>query len=65
MINSLQKMKMDMELRGFSHKTVKVYLKNVKAVSDYFSVDPERLTYDQIREFLHHVIIFRKPVGLM
>ena len=53
-------MKMDMELRGFSHKTVKVYLKNVQVVSDFFTIDPEQLNYDQIREFLHHAIIFRK-----
>ena len=60
MQNSLSKMKVDMELRGFSPKTVKVYHKNVQTVSDFFNIIPEDLTHDQIREFLHHAIIVRK-----
>ena len=56
----LEKMKIDMELRGFSDKTVSVYLKNVNYVSTFSDTPPELLTYDQVREFLHHAITVRK-----
>lgn len=53
-------MQMDMELRGFSPKTVTVYLKGVKAISKFHSLPPENLTYDHVREFLHDAITVRK-----
>lgn len=59
MSNLLTKMQMDMELRGFSPKTVKVYLKSVERVSLFHTVAPEDLTYDQIRIYLHHTISVR------
>jgi site-specific recombinase XerD len=59
----LEKMKMDMELRGFSPKTVKVYLKSVERVSTFHNVQPEDLTHDQIRGYLHNCILVRKLSG--
>lgn len=55
----LNKMQMDMELRGFSPKTVTVYLKSVERVAQFHGVSPEDLTYDQIRVYLHHAITVR------
>lgn len=52
-------MKMDMELRGFSDRTVKTYLQNVAIISKHFSIPPEDLSYNQIREFLHQAIKVR------
>ncbi len=59
----LEKMKMDMELRGFSPKTVKVYFQSVERVSTFNNVQPEDLTHDQIRGYLHHCILVRKLSG--
>jgi len=56
----LSKMKMDMELRGFSPKTVKVYLQSVERISTFSNVQPEVLTYDHIRNYLHHCISVKK-----
>jgi site-specific recombinase XerD len=53
-------MKIDMELRGYSDKTVSVYLKNVNYVSKFFEIPPELLSHNQIREFLHHAITVRR-----
>ena len=60
MNNSLEKMKFDMELKGFADKTITTYLANVKKISKYFEIPPEELTHDQIREFLHYSITIRK-----
>jgi len=60
MNQSLIKMKMDMELKGFSDKTVAVYLKNVQAIANHFGISPQDLDYEQIRLFLHHAIKVRK-----
>lgn len=56
MSNLLNKMKMDMELRGFSPKTVQVYLQSVMRIAEFHDVQPQALTYDQIRQYLHHLI---------
>ncbi|GAU78426.1 site-specific integrase [Fusibacter sp. 3D3] len=56
----LSKMQMDMELRGFSPKTVTVYLKGVKKISGFHNIAPENLNYDHVREFLHDAITSRK-----
>lgn len=56
----LEKMKMDMELRGFSPKTVTVYLKSVSIISKFYDVNPEELTHEQVRAFLHHAITVRR-----
>lgn len=60
MNNSLEKMKFDMELKGFAYKTITTYLMNVKKISKHFNLPPEELTHDQIREFLHYSITIRK-----
>lgn len=56
----LEKMNIDMELRGFSPKTVKVYLQSVERIASFHEVQPQNLTYDQVRDYLHHCIAVRK-----
>ncbi len=56
----LSKMKVDMELKGLSPRTIPVYLKGVRLISEFHNTNPEELTYDHVREFLHHAIIVRK-----
>jgi len=55
-----EKMKMDLELRGYSPKTVYSYLKYVKQYALHFSTSPELLGEDEVREFLHYLITEKK-----
>lgn len=55
----LTKMKMDMELRGYSPITVKYYLDHVERRTSHFSKSPELLSVDEIREYLHYCIMER------
>lgn len=52
-----EKMKMDMELRGYSPVTIKHYLGHVEGLTRYFSKSPELLDIDEIREYLHYCIM--------
>lgn len=56
----LEKMKMDLALRGYSPRTQKTYLKNVKQFSNHFAKPPEHLNEEDIREYLYHSISVRK-----
>lgn len=60
MNKTIQNMKVDMELKGFSNKTVVVYLRNVTATAEFFHIQPQDLTTDLVRNFLHHAITVRK-----
>ena len=60
MSDLLAKMKMDMELRGFSPKTIVTYISGVKKFSEFYNIPPEELSYNQIREFLHDAITVKK-----
>lgn len=59
MYASLLKMKVDMELRGFSPKTVSAYTKSVQTIALSFKLDPEQLNTEHIRSFLHNAIAVR------
>lgn len=49
-------MKTDLELRGYSPKTVKYYTREVSRFSEHFKKSPELLGEDEIREYLHYCI---------
>lgn len=51
-----QKMKMDMELRGLSAKTIKYYIENVARFAKHFNKSPEFLGEEEIRQYLHYCI---------
>jgi len=53
---TLQKLKMDLEVRGRSPDTVKDYLYKVGAFQDYFCKAAEELGEAEITEFLHQLI---------
>lgn len=55
-----RKMKMDLELKGFSPSTQTTYLRNVKGFAEYFGKSPEILGEEQIKEYLHHLISEQK-----
>ena len=53
----LNKMKIDMELRGYSPITVKYYLGHVSRFAKYYSKSPETLGEEEIRNYLHYCIM--------
>lgn len=52
----INRMKTDLELRGYSHTTVKYYTREVGRFSGHFNKSPELLGEDEIREYLHYCI---------
>jgi integrase/recombinase XerD len=46
------KMKREIELRGLSEHTKKKYLKSMKKFVDYFGKEPEKISLDEIKNFL-------------
>ena len=60
MSNLFKQMQMDLELKGFSPNTVKLYLMQVRLFSDFHNNNPlESLGEEQVRNYLHHIIIKR------
>ena len=55
-----QKMKMDMELKGYSPRTIKNYTRIVSNFAKYYNKSPELLKEKEIREYLHYCIMERK-----
>jgi integrase/recombinase XerD len=49
-----EKMKMDMELKGFSPKTVKAYLTQVSNYAQYYNLSPELMGEKEIRGYLYY-----------
>jgi integrase/recombinase XerD len=49
-----EKMKMDMELRGFSPNTVKAYLTQVRNYAQYYNLSPELMGEKEIRGYLYY-----------
>jgi integrase/recombinase XerD len=55
-----QKLKMDMELKGYSPGTVKLYIRHVSTFAKFYNKSPELLREKEIREYLHYCIMERK-----
>ena len=52
-----EKMKMDMELKGYSPTTIKSYIGHVSNFAKYYNKSPELLREKEIREYLHYLIV--------
>mgnify|MGYP003538905282 CR=1 FL=1 len=48
----LEKLKEDMELRGFSHWTKDSYYRKAKEITEYFGKPMRQVTTKELREFL-------------
>ena len=48
----IEKLKEDMEMRGFSHHTKDSYLRKAKEVVEYFKKPMKQVTTKELREFL-------------
>lgn len=55
------KMTMDLDLKGFSSSTKKIYLRNVQGFADYFAKSPAVMGEAEIKEYLHH--LFNRKVS--
>jgi integrase/recombinase XerD len=53
------RMEQDLQLRGFSASTQKGYLSQVRRFAAYFGRSPEMLGREEIRAYLHHLIVER------
>jgi site-specific recombinase XerD len=53
-------MKVDLELKGYSPKTVDAYLRYVKRFMQYYQRPIEQLHTDEIRNYLHYLIVIKK-----
>ncbi|AET67813.1 site-specific recombinase XerD [Desulfosporosinus orientis DSM 765] len=53
-------MKSDLELKGYSPKTVRSYIKQVEGFASYFEKSPDKLGEDQIKKYLHHLITLKR-----
>ena len=58
----LEKLKEDMEMRGFSHYTKDSYYRKAKEIVGYFGKPMEEVTTKELREFL--MIYLRKKKGV-
>lgn len=50
----------DMELKGYSPKTLSAYIKRVESFANYFGKSPDDLGEDEIKEYLHHLITLKR-----
>lgn len=55
-----EKMKMDMELRGYSPKTIKNYINHVSSFAKFYNKSPDLLEENEIRDYLHYCIMEKK-----
>ena len=53
-------MEQDLKIRGFSEKTRKTYLAQVRDLVRHFMIPPDRLTIEQINEYQRHLVEVRK-----
>ncbi|MBZ9634680.1 site-specific integrase [Clostridium sp. FP1] len=55
-----EKMKMDMELSGYSPMTIKSYINHVSNFAKFYNKSPKYLGEKEICEYLHYCIIIKK-----
>ncbi|WP_125006661.1 site-specific tyrosine recombinase/integron integrase [Clostridium tagluense] len=55
-----EKMKMDMELRGYSPMTIKSYINHVSNFAKFYNKSPKYLGEKEICDYLHYCIIKKK-----
>ena len=55
-----KKMIRELEFQRKSKNTIKAYTRAIKELAQYFNRTPERISYDEIRDYVHHLITQRK-----
>jgi hypothetical protein len=51
---------MELQLKGFSEKTQKAYISHVTAFKKHFGQSPDKLGINEIKQYLHYLIMVRK-----
>ena len=46
----------ELEIRNYSPKTISMYVGNVSRLARYYGTSPDRLTREQIRRYLVHLV---------
>lgn len=60
MLKLLKTMKVDLELKGYSPKTVEAYLRYTRKFLNHYQKPVEQLHTDEIRNYLHYLIVIKK-----
>lgn len=50
----------DMQLKGYSPNTQSAYVNHIKKYVEYFNKSPDRLGIEEIKQYLHYLIIIKK-----
>ena len=53
-------MKMDLELKNYSLRTMETYLGCVRSFASYYGKSPEAMGYDEIRDYLYYLLKEKK-----
>ena len=53
-------MKMDLELKNYSLRTMETYLGCVRSFAAYYGKSPEEMGYDEIRNYLYYLLKDKK-----
>ena len=55
-----QRMIDDLQLRGYSDRTVEAYVRAMVQLARFYHVSPDQLTEEQIRQYLLHLTTVQK-----
>lgn len=55
-----ERMIKEMQLRNFSQDTQKGYFYSIKCLADYYHRSPDKITPEEIRDYIHHLLTVRK-----
>jgi integrase/recombinase XerD len=50
-----QRMMQDLQLRGYSDRTVEAYVRSVAQLAKFYGTSPDRITEEQVRDYLLHL----------
>ena len=50
-----QRMIQDLQLRGYSDRTVEAYVRSVAQLAKFYGTSPDRIVEEQVREYLLHL----------
>ena len=55
-----RRMTQDLQLRGYSDRTVEAYVRAVAQLAQFYHASPDQLTEEQIRQYLVHLSTVQK-----
>jgi len=53
-------MTQDLQLRGYSDRTVEAYVRAVVQLANFYHVSPDQITEEQVRQYLLHLSIVQE-----